>query len=217
MTLYETLQNLMDQVPALVQPLIVALAGMIPYVEGEGSAVLGVVAGVNPVVAAVAGAAGNILIVTVIVHFGDRIRSAITSRRRSAAAQRSGAEAPEERVEVLAGAAAGPGSSSAGSGATGLMSRSAEAGIDPAATSTDAAPARGSKGRARLLRWVVRFGVPGASLIGPLALPTHLTAATLVATGVRRNWVLLWQVVAIVLWTTVLTLAATGVLSVLVG
>ena len=64
---------------------------------------------------------------------------------------------------------------------------------------------------------MVRFGVPGASLIGPLALPTHLTAATLVATGVRRNWVLLWQVVAIVLWTTIITLAATGVLSVLVG
>lgn len=190
---YEGLQNLVDQVPALIQPFIVALAGMVPYIEGEGSAALGVLAGLNPVIAAVAGAAGNILIVFVIVHFGDRLRSAIVGRRARKATVGS-------RVEVLAGA---PADHSTG-------------GIT--ADEQDRAPATTpSKGRDRLMRWVVRFGVPGASLIGPLALPTHLTAATLVASGVRRNWVLLWQVIAIVLWTAAVTLATTGVLTVLVG
>jgi hypothetical protein len=63
----------------------------------------------------------------------------------------------------------------------------------------------------------VRFGVPGASLIGPLALPTQLTAAMLVASGVQRNWVILWQIIAILLWTTAVTLAATGIISLIVG
>ena len=206
---YESLQNLMDQVPALVQPLIVALAGMVPYVEGEGSAALGLIAGVNPVVAAIAGAAGNILVVTVIVHFGDRLRSLITARRRAASARRAEVEAPAEPVAGMAGGAAAPGTASGESGAALPADGTHAAGAS--------VPAKRSKGRERLLRWVVRFGVPGASLIGPLALPTHLTAATLVATGVRRNWVLLWQVAAILLWTTLVTLAATGVLSVLVG
>lgn len=195
---YEALQDLVDQVPTIVQPLVVSLAGMVPYIEGEGSAALGVLAGINPVVAALAGATGNILAVFVVVHFGDRLRTAVMSRR----ARRSTAGS---RVEVLAGG---------GGGAPGPMDS-----IDPDDPTRSPAPdaPKPSKGRARLQRWVVRFGVPGASLIAPLALPTHLTAATLVASGVARNWVLLWQVIAIVLWTTVITLAATGVLSLLVG
>lgn len=72
-----------------------------------------------------------------------------------------------------------------------------------------------SKGRQRLRRFVVRFGVPGASLLGPLALPTQLTAATLVASGVDKTWVMLWQIIAIVLWTTLVTLVATRVLALL--
>jgi hypothetical protein len=51
----------------------------------------------------------------------------------------------------------------------------------------------------------VRFGVPGASLLGPLAIPTQFTAAILVAGGSPRRWVLLWQAVSIALWTTVIT------------
>lgn len=86
-----------------------------------------------------------------------------------------------------------------------------------AATDQDTADQKPAKGRERFKRWVVRFGVPGASLIGPLALPTQLTAATLAASGVQRNWVILWQVIAIVLWTTAITLAATGVLSLFTG
>jgi hypothetical protein len=64
-------------------------------------------------------------------------------------------------------------------------------------------------------RWLVEFGVPGASILAPLALPTMLTAAFFVASGVRKEWVILWQVVAIILWTGVLAAAASGLLAVL--
>ncbi|MCJ0700913.1 hypothetical protein FRIG_07180 [Frigoribacterium faeni] len=40
------------------------------------------------------------------------------------------------------------------------------------------------------------------------------TAATLVGRGVPENCVMLWQAIAIVLWTTVLTILATGMVSV---
>ena len=76
-------------------------------------------------------------------------------------------------------------------------------------------PTRTSKGRQRLRRWMVRFGVPGASILAPIALPTHLTAAFFVASGVDKKWVILWQVIAIVLWTAAVAAAATGVVSLL--
>jgi hypothetical protein len=59
-----------------------------------------------------------------------------------------------------------------------------------------------SKGRERFARWVVRYGVPGASIIGPLAIPTQFMSAMLVGSGTPKAWVLLWQGIAIVLWTT---------------
>ncbi|MBO0607834.1 small multidrug efflux protein [Myceligenerans salitolerans] len=65
-----------------------------------------------------------------------------------------------------------------------------------------------SKGRRRFKKWLVRFGVPGASILGPLAIPTQFTSTMLVASGTPRAWVLLWQAVAIVLWTVVTTTSA---------
>lgn len=166
---YEWLQDLVSHVPEFAQPLIVALAGAIPYVEGEGSAALGVFAGIHPVVAGVAGAAGNIIAVVLVVLLSSRVRTAAVARR----TRRTATTAPQEGERVE----------------------------------------KQSKRHQRLRRWLVRFGVPGASLLGPLALPTHLTAATLVATGVSKGWVILWQVIAIVLWATLLTLAATGLVT----
>lgn len=81
--------------------------------------------------------------------------------------------------------------------------------------SLDPKPNGRSKGRARLGRWMVKFGVPGTSILAPLALPTMLTAAFFVSTGVRKGWVMLWQIVAIVLWTSVIAIAASGVLGLL--
>jgi hypothetical protein len=72
------------------------------------------------------------------------------------------------------------------------------------------APKPDSKGRKKVLRWLVRFGVPGASLLGPIAVPTHFTAALFVASGIGKGRVILWQAIAIVMWTGAVTAAATG-------
>lgn len=179
-------QDLVAQVPDIVQPLIIAVAGAVPFIEGEGSALIGVIGGVNPIVAALAGIIGNLACVVLVVLLSSRLRSAaVNSRARRKAA----------RVPATVGA---PG---------------AEAIADGDPTDADAPAKPESKGQKKLRRWLVRFGVPGASLIGPLALPTHFTAATLVASGIGKGRVIFWQAVAIVLWTVVITVAATGALA----
>lgn len=183
MNVFEFLQDLMSQVPLLVQPLIVALAAAIPFVESELASVLGVWAGLHPLMAAVAAITGNVLSVLVVVVFGARIRTAIIARRSRRAPQ----------VAVAAGSSIMP--------------------QDGAGSASEAEAEPDSKGVRRLKRFLVRFGVPGASILGPLALPTQFTAAVLVSTGVSKRWVLLWQAVAIVLWTTLTTLIAAGVLT----
>lgn len=155
-------QDLVAQVPEVVQPLVVMLAGMIPFIEGEGGAPIGVIGGIHPIVAGIAAAAGNFLAVLVVVLVTSRTREAVVARR------------------------------SGGSGGVATLEH------EPPAKPE-------SKGKQRFKRWLVRFGVPGASLLGPLAIPTHFTAATLVGSGVARGWVLLWQGIAIVLWTTLTT------------
>lgn len=74
-------QGLVADVPDLVQPLIVALAGAVPFIEGEGAAAIGIIGGIPPVVAALAGAAGNLLCVAVVVLVTSRVRTAVTTRR----------------------------------------------------------------------------------------------------------------------------------------
>lgn len=69
------------------------------------------------------------------------------------------------------------------------------------------------KGKQKLKRWLLISGVPGASLLAPLALPTMFAAVTLVGTAVPKGWVMFWQVIAIVLWVT----AVAGVLGVVGG
>jgi hypothetical protein len=51
-TLIAGFQGLVGQVPDLLQPLIIAAAGAVPFIEGEGSALIGVVGGLHPLVAA---------------------------------------------------------------------------------------------------------------------------------------------------------------------
>jgi len=181
MNLIEGLQDLMSQVPLLVQPLLVALAAAIPFIEGELAAVLGVWAGLNPFVAFLAAAAGNFLSVFVVVVFGVRIREMITTRR------------AKRRELVPTGAAAG------------------------SELAPPEEPKPESKGRQRFRRFLVRYGVPGASLLGPLALPTQFTSAMLVAAGVSKSWILLWQAAAIILWTGFATALTVGVLTLLFG
>jgi uncharacterized membrane protein len=220
------LQEVMGQVPEPAQPLILVLAGAIPFVEGEGAAALGVLSGVNPVVAALAAIVGNVLCVAAVVWLGSWVRSGVVERRRrrgvgGAPAGGSGAVAGEPGAGAVVDGRAVAASGGAGGAGAGV-SVGVSAAEMPAATrvvSRDGVPESKpeKKGQQRLKRWLVKFGVPGASLLAPLALPTMFTAATLVGTGVSKGWVMLWQVIAIVMWTTVVTVVATGVLSVVGG
>lgn len=191
---YPWLQDFINQVPDILQPVMVAVVAMIPYIEGEGAAAFGIIAGINPIVAAVAAAAGNILCVIGVVLIGSRIRGGVVAKR---AARRATVHSAEDPT---------PHASSEGGGTS-----TSTAIVDH----PDVKPTHASKGQAKLRRWLVRFGVPGASILAPIALPTMLTAAFFVASGVRKEWVILWQVVAIVLWTGAVAAAATGLLTLL--
>lgn len=207
---YAWLQDVIAQVPEILQPLIVALAAAIPYIEGEGAAAFGILAGIHPVVAAVAGATGNIACVFAVVLLGSRIRERVVARRAVRAGTSPAAPPATAAGRGTSADGAGPRGAAHGSEAVTVLEQPAD---DENATS--AKPTRRAKGRARLHRWMLRFGVPGASLLAPLALPTMLTAAFFVGSGVPKQWVLLWQVVAIILWTGAVAVAATGALALL--
>jgi hypothetical protein len=187
--LISNFQDLVAQVPELVQPFIVMLAGAIPFIEGEGASIIGIVGGLNPIVAGIAAAAGNFLCVLFVVLLTTRARTAVVNRS-----------------SVPVGATVGAAASSAAGGE------------EKAAVFEQTASAKPeSKGRQRFKKWLVRFGVPGASILGPLAIPTQFTSAMLVAAGTPRGWVLLWQGVAIIIWTTVATISAWAALTFVVG
>ncbi|MEU7778842.1 hypothetical protein [Micromonospora parva] len=179
--LISNFQELVAQVPGIVQPFIVMLAGAIPFVDGEGAAIIGIAGGLHPIVAGVAAAVGNFLCVLLVVAVTSRARTTIVDRRDS-----------------LVGVGRGAGARSSALGETYQ---------ETAATKPE------SKGRRRFNRWLVRFGVPGASILGPLAIPTQITSAILVGGGTPRRWVLLWQAISIVIWTTVGTVAAWAALT----
>ena len=170
-------QDLIAQVPEFLQPVIVLLAALIPFIEGEGGSAIGVIGGINPIVAGLTAATGNFLAVLVVVLVSSRARSAVVNRR---------------TAQVTPVAAGGVPSGSA----TDTLTVAEPVSDVPANTKPE------SKGRQRFKKWLVRFGVPGASLLGPLAIPTHFTSAMLIASGTSPRWVLLWQAVAIVVWTT---------------
>ncbi|WP_298038251.1 small multidrug efflux protein [uncultured Microbacterium sp.] len=85
MNLIETFQNLVAQVPELIQPLIIALAGAVPFIEGEGAVTIGIIGGINPFVAGIAAIAGNFLCVAILVLAGSHARSAVINRSRAKA------------------------------------------------------------------------------------------------------------------------------------
>jgi hypothetical protein len=176
MNLIETFQNLVAQVPELVQPLIVALAGAIPFIEGEGAAGIGIIGGINPVVAAIAAIVGNFVCVAVLVLASSGARQAIVNRSRV-------------RQSVAS---------------DGTI-------IDESVVSADSA--RKAARREKFQRAFTRYGVPGVSLLGPLLLPTHFTATMLAAAGISKARVLFWQALAIIGWTTVVTVIISSAIS----
>ncbi|GAA1236351.1 hypothetical protein JOF42_001249 [Microbacterium phyllosphaerae] len=98
MNLIETFQGFVAQVPELVQPLIVALAGAIPFIEGEGAVSIGIIGGIHPVVAAIAAMVGNFLCVAVLAIASSGARTAIVNRSRSREAVLAGTSGGVESV-----------------------------------------------------------------------------------------------------------------------
>ncbi|MNT41494.1 hypothetical protein D3C72_1778540 [compost metagenome] len=56
------------------------------------------------------------------------------------------------------------------------------------------------KRQGKVRRALEKYGVPGASLLGPLLIGTHLNAFFMAAAGVNRRYLLIWQTIAIVVW-----------------
>ncbi|MET0812711.1 MAG: small multidrug efflux protein [Microbacterium sp.] len=174
MNIIEGFQDLVAQVPEWLQPVIIALAGAVPFVEGEGAATIGILGGIPPIVAVIAAILGNFACVALLVLLGAGARRAVVTRSR------------EKRLVAAGGA-----------------------GADAAAFAAEETPRQ-----AKFQKAFERYGVPGVSLLGPLLLPTQFTAVMLATAGVGRARILLWQGVAIVLWTTAVALIVTGVISV---
>lgn len=69
---------------------------------------------------------------------------------------------------------------------------------------------REGRGTSRVKENMERFGVPGASLIGPVLLPSQFTSTALVGAGANRGTVVTWTLVAVVLWGVVSGALAAG-------
>lgn len=165
-----TLQEFTASLPPFLRWLGVMLAAVIPYVEAEGGAILGIAAGINPVLAIAAAIAGNGLALAGVVGATSAVRSGVTAR---------------------------------------LQNGTESGGV--AVIEKDEEPAPDAK-RARMRRVFDRYGVPGVSLLGPLLLPSHVTAGAMVGFGAPKRTVLIWGIVAVGLWATLFgTIAYLGV------
>ena len=58
-----------------------------------------------------------------------------------------------------------------------------------------------------------RYGVPVASLLAPTLMAISLTAFGMVAAGLDRRQVMIWQVVAVVVWAALFAAVGLGALS----
>lgn len=174
------LQEFTASLPPVLRFLGVMLAAMIPYVEAEGGAILGIAAGVNPVVAIAAAIAGNAIALSVVVYAVAAARSGVASRRAA------GGVAVADRGDVV------PPVDGVGS-------------------------AESNPKRAKMRRVFDRYGVPGVSLLGPLLLPSHVTAAAMVGFGAPKHRVFVWGVVAVGAWATLFATIAYFGINALVG
>lgn len=100
MNLIETFQDLVARVPEFVQPLIVALAGAIPFIEGEGAAGIGIIGGIHPVIAVIAAVVGNFACVAVLVMLTSGTRKAVVTRHRARGAAFAADTATVDSVEA---------------------------------------------------------------------------------------------------------------------
>ncbi|WP_243728886.1 small multi-drug export protein [Nesterenkonia sphaerica] len=66
--------------------------------------------------------------------------------------------------------------------------------------------------RAKAKRLFDKFGIPGVSLLGPLALPSQFTAPLMVSFGANRTLVMAWMFVSVTVWGAGFALLGVGLL-----
>ena len=62
-----------------------------------------------------------------------------------------------------------------------------------------------------------KFGVPGVSLLGPMALPSQFTAPLMASFGANRHLIMLWMTVSIIVWGVGFVLLGIGFLNLIAG
>ncbi|WP_278312604.1 small multi-drug export protein [Lolliginicoccus levis] len=156
----------------------VFIGGAAPWLEAIIVIPAGIVAGMNPVVAFLAGTSGNLITVAIAAWFGERLRDWWRERRdRKAAARASHIAA----------------SASATGGAT--------AGIDaPASAQQEREAAKRGKRAARIESIVTRWGMPALAILGPLGLGTQASAIVAVGLGVSARTAFAWIGGATIAW-----------------
>ncbi|MGM7671150.1 small multi-drug export protein [Microbacterium sp. A93] len=75
------LQSFTESLPTALQFLGIAAAALVPYVEGEGAAIIGAITGINPWIAIPVAIFANVAVVALIVLSFERIRAGIINRR----------------------------------------------------------------------------------------------------------------------------------------
>lgn len=79
--MFDALQDFTSSLPELLQWLGVLLISAIPFVESYFGSAVGILVGVNPVVAVVAAIIGNVLSMLAFVLGTHRVRSRVTSKQ----------------------------------------------------------------------------------------------------------------------------------------
>lgn len=137
----ESLAGFVESTDQIFQWLAIMLIAAIPFVESYFAGPLGILAGVNPVVAICAAIIGNIISMVLCVLFGDKVSK---------------------------------------------LRHKEDKPLSPS--------------KQKLKEKFDKYGVAVVSLVGQTVLPSQITSAAMVAFGARRNQVIFWQVISIILW-----------------
>lgn len=105
MNFMDTARDFVSGLPEALQGLGVFLVSFIPWVEGEGAALIGVLVGVSPWLAIPVAVVGNVLVVAALVYAVGGTRDAVLRRRRSAVAAGVGPVGADLRDDVAPPAA----------------------------------------------------------------------------------------------------------------
>ncbi|MFE1514634.1 hypothetical protein [Corynebacterium bovis] len=199
----ESLQSWVHGLPVVLQVLAVFVIGVVPVLEGDVAAAVGIVAGVSWPATFLAGTAGTVLATVGGVALGGRVDGGLRARRR---------RRDRERLPAAADGIAAP---------TGA-DRGPDPGPDPGPVRTPDGTALpvGGRGRDRsreerrraLLDRVARWGLPAAMILGGVVSPVAINAFLLASAGMNRRALRLWGVVSAVVNTALAVAATTGLL-----